>query len=601
MKKKVVFLAALSVLLLNSHAFAEPIVLQNSDNNMASKIEERLDSSEPADNYREIHILDNNDSVSSALNSEDTTPVLLETPQNVRLTDDCVASWSNVEGADYYYVYLLYSTNPNTAGKHFASFGVYYSDTTANVEDGIFEYDLSEKIKSQYKYSVQIGIFNPDDSIYISLSVLAGANSNNPYYSSEKSDVSNTISYTADSNTRLAIPQNISFSDNGIASWSDVEGADYYYVYLLYSLDPDAAGNHFASFGVYYSDNAVTIENGVFEYDLSERIKSQYKYSVQTGRFNPEETIYISFTVQAGADTNSPYLSSEKSDVSNKIMYSSDSAVILMTPQNVRLSDYCVASWNDVTGADYYYVYLQYSTDPYSAGNHFASFGIYYSDQAAMIADGVFLYDLSEKIQETYRHAAQTGSYHPGDPIYISLLVQAGANINSSYASSEKSDASNSIMFTGRIPDQSCKHEHSICIPAVAQTCTNTGNTEYQICLDCMKCFDAEGNEIEKNSWLIPATHIHHYVSGVCVDCQQSFDLTGLTQLVLPEELTTIGDYAFSKALAEVIVLPENCKTISKNAFSECDLKYVLIPSEIESIAKDAFEVSKNVEIIIVQ
>ena len=44
-------------------------------------------------------------------------------------------------------------------------------------------------------------------------------------------------------------------------------------------------------------------------------------------------------------------------------------------------------------------------------------------------------------------------------------------------------------------------------IPATEATCTKTGNVKYYKCMECGKCFsDEEGkNEIEKNSWVIPA------------------------------------------------------------------------------------------------
>lgn len=60
---------------------------------------------------------------------------------------------------------------------------------------------------------------------------------------------------------------------------------------------------------------------------------------------------------------------------------------------------------------------------------------------------------------------------------------------------------------------------------AVAATCTTAGNSAYKYCSRCKNYFDADGNEIAKNSWVIPASHTltaHAAVAKTCTEAGNS-------------------------------------------------------------------------------
>ena len=67
--------------------------------------------------------------------------------------------------------------------------------------------------------------------------------------------------------------------------------------------------------------------------------------------------------------------------------------------------------------------------------------------------------------------------------------------------------------------------------------------------------------------------------------------LNNLSKLVLPLNITTLGEEAFSGAIFEAVIIPEGCEKIEGRAFAECkQLKYVRIPQSVNAIAQDAFD-----------
>ena len=135
---------------------------------------------------------------------------------------------------------------------------------------------------------------------------------------------------------------------------------------------------------------------------------------------------------------------------------------------------------------------------------------------------------------------------------------------------------------------------------AVAQTCTEAGNSEYYTCAVCGRYFKQDGEkytEIENNSWIIPATHAHYLANGICAACGNTFDTTGMTVLTLPAALKQISANASRGASMQVVIIPDGCESVGSNAFADCgSLMYVFLPDGT-ALAEDAFG-EETVEVI---
>lgn len=87
---------------------------------------------------------------------------------------------------------------------------------------------------------------------------------------------------------------------------------------------------------------------------------------------------------------------------------------------------------------------------------------------------------------------------------------------------------------------------------------------------------------------------VHHYVDGICPTCGKTTDSlpvysAGQT-LMLPAELTTIADEAFTDNAAHCIIIPAGCVSIGASAFANCSqLESVTLPASVSFIADDAF------------
>ncbi|MBQ7825584.1 MAG: leucine-rich repeat protein, partial [Clostridia bacterium] len=70
-------------------------------------------------------------------------------------------------------------------------------------------------------------------------------------------------------------------------------------------------------------------------------------------------------------------------------------------------------------------------------------------------------------------------------------------------------------------------------------------------------------------------------------------------QMILPGDLTVLGEEAFAGMAAAEILLPEGMSVIGPRAFANCaDLVLITIPDSVTLIADDAFEGSANVTIL---
>ena len=69
------------------------------------------------------------------------------------------------------------------------------------------------------------------------------------------------------------------------------------------------------------------------------------------------------------------------------------------------------------------------------------------------------------------------------------------------------------------------------------------------------------------------------------------YDLKGLADISIPENVTSIGNEAFYNTGLTSIDLPANLKTIGRYAFSGTKLKKVVLPSQVETIGDRAFSI----------
>ena len=72
---------------------------------------------------------------------------------------------------------------------------------------------------------------------------------------------------------------------------------------------------------------------------------------------------------------------------------------------------------------------------------------------------------------------------------------------------------------------------------------------------------------------------IHRLDGNVCVDCGETFDLSGLRVLRLPAGLQTVGSQAFWGTGTQAVVVGDGCVSLEKDAFSQMpDLMYLSLP-----------------------
>lgn len=67
------------------------------------------------------------------------------------------------------------------------------------------------------------------------------------------------------------------------------------------------------------------------------------------------------------------------------------------------------------------------------------------------------------------------------------------------------------------------------------------------------------------------------------------YSCTALKTAVLPSALTRIGDWAFAACALTGITLPDSVSSIGESAFSSCDFTEVVIPKSVSSIGRDVF------------
>ncbi|WIH81018.1 leucine-rich repeat domain-containing protein [Brachyspira pilosicoli] len=73
-----------------------------------------------------------------------------------------------------------------------------------------------------------------------------------------------------------------------------------------------------------------------------------------------------------------------------------------------------------------------------------------------------------------------------------------------------------------------------------------------------------------------------------------AFSCVNLTNVNMPKNLKTIEDAAFDKLKMEKLIFPDGLQTIGGFAFSVCNIKTLIIPDSVTSIGEQAFESCTN-------
>ena len=80
-----------------------------------------------------------------------------------------------------------------------------------------------------------------------------------------------------------------------------------------------------------------------------------------------------------------------------------------------------------------------------------------------------------------------------------------------------------------------------------------------------------------------------------------NFSGTGITELIIPNSVTTIGSYAFRSQFFSKVVIPNSVTSIGESAFAYMDsLRSITIANSVTTIGRDAFKQNQNVTELII-
>lgn len=120
---------------------------------------------------------------------------------------------------------------------------------------------------------------------------------------------------------------------------------------------------------------------------------------------------------------------------------------------------------------------------------------------------------------------------------------------------------------------------------SVASIVVADGNTVYDSREGCNAIIRKSDNELMSGC---KNTTIPNSVKNIGKDAFT--DCIGLTQITIPDGITSIGDWTFNGSGLESITFPSSVETIGEFAFHYCtNLKSITFPSSVKSIGKEAF------------
>ena len=103
------------------------------------------------------------------------------------------------------------------------------------------------------------------------------------------------IDYVASEIVQLSPPKNLVLNEDGTASWSYVENAEYYIVYVNAHIKGDE--NNASRIDVWVSSNNEAPADNLVTYDLSEQCERAYKQAVANGAIESGQVAELSFVI----------------------------------------------------------------------------------------------------------------------------------------------------------------------------------------------------------------------------------------------------------------------------------------------------------------
>ena len=232
--------------------------------------------------------------------------IMLNTPTDVKLNEDCTASWKVIPNATSYKVYCNIEYKYGT----YIEYGKSYDVEKGTIKDGVITMNISEALYNAYNK------YYSGETINISIRVVASDGLfSESYKDSEFSESSNTIEYINNGLVKLDTPVNIILNKDYIASWNVVPNATRYKVYC----DIEYMDGTYIEYGKSYDIEEGIIKDGVITINVSEALYNAYN------KYYNGETINISIRVIASDGLFSKsYKDSEFSECSNTIYYIPD-------------------------------------------------------------------------------------------------------------------------------------------------------------------------------------------------------------------------------------------------------------------------------------
>lgn len=113
------------------------------------------------------------------------------------------------------------------------------------------------------------------------------------------------------------------------------------------------------------------------------------------------------------------------------------------------------------------------------------------------------------------------------------------------------------------------------------------GNTEYYTDADGVLYGKAPSELIKAPTSL---SGIYHVAEGTSVICYNAFDgVRNLEELVLPDSLFKIENYAFHRSAIDRMVIPNSVTNLGEGAFFSCSIDQVTLPNNLERIPDSLF------------